>query len=58
MVSGLFCALELNHLYLRGHAAIAFAFLLGVVGYTYTISRWTQGDDSLYWASVGSPPRY
>ncbi|KAI0628643.1 CAAX protease self-immunity-domain-containing protein [Trametes polyzona] len=37
---------------------IQLAYFLGIVGYIYTMIRWTRADDSLYWPVTGEAPRY
>ncbi|OSD05062.1 hypothetical protein PYCCODRAFT_1362778 [Trametes coccinea BRFM310] len=37
---------------------IQLAYLLGIVGYVYTMRRWTQAEDSLFWPAPGRVARY
>ncbi|KAI8974836.1 CAAX protease self-immunity-domain-containing protein [Trametes punicea] len=37
---------------------IQLAYLLGIVGYIYTMYWWTQADDSLFWPAPGRVARY
>ncbi|KAI0330714.1 Abi-domain-containing protein [Cubamyces sp. BRFM 1775] len=37
---------------------IQLAYLLGIVGYIYTMRWWTQADDSLFWPAPGRVARY
>ncbi|KAI0659924.1 CAAX protease self-immunity-domain-containing protein [Cubamyces menziesii] len=37
---------------------IQMAYLLGIVGYIYTMRWWTQADDSLFWPAPGRVARY
>ncbi|KAH9939484.1 hypothetical protein B0H21DRAFT_812760 [Amylocystis lapponica] len=38
--------------------AIKAAYLLGIVGYVYTLAAWTRAEDSLYWPRGAARPRY
>ncbi|KAI0717157.1 hypothetical protein C8Q76DRAFT_426110 [Earliella scabrosa] len=38
--------------------AIQAAYLLGIVGYIYTMRSWTRADNSLFWPAPGRSARY
>ncbi|KAH9848746.1 hypothetical protein C2E23DRAFT_937423 [Lenzites betulinus] len=37
---------------------IQLAYVLGILGYGYTMRHWTRADDSLFWPAPGQAPRY
>ncbi|KAI0821824.1 hypothetical protein BC628DRAFT_1463351 [Trametes gibbosa] len=37
---------------------IQVAYVLGILGYGYTMRHWTRADDSLFWPAPGQAPRF